>query len=126
MQGLVAVVKKRTYPAPNFENHGGIILPGNPRRVETPDAYGVLFVIQFQHGRYKGPSRPKSPEFNPQRAQRVTSFLRGCLRTTTVQEFPKSDASMVVDILFGQYIDTHVLQQAYVSLIRSAESELQH
>jgi hypothetical protein len=124
VQDLVAVVKKRTYPAPNFESHGGIVLAGNPRRVETPDGYGVLFVIQFQHGPYKGPPRPKTPEFNPQHAQHVTSVLRSCLHTTTVQGFPKSDASMVVEILFGQYIDTHVLQQAYGALIRFVENEL--
>jgi hypothetical protein len=126
VQGLVGVVKKRTHPAPNFESHGGgIVLEGNPRTVETPDGYGVLFVIQLQHGSYKGPPRPKTPEFNPQRAQKIRSVLRGCLRATTEQEFSKSNASMVVDILFGQYIDTHVLQQAYASLIRSVTSELQ-
>src|SRR5438128_10783147 len=57
VQGLLAVVKKRTHQAPNFESHGGIVLEGNPRTVETPDAYGVLFVVQFQHGPYKGPPR---------------------------------------------------------------------
>jgi hypothetical protein len=122
---LVAVVKKRTHPAPNFESHGGIVLPGNPRTVETPDDYGVLFVIQFQHGAYKGPPRPTTPEFNPQRAEKVRSVLRGCLRATAVQEFAKSDATMVVDVLFGQYVDTHLLQQAYSNLTRLVEGELQ-
>ena len=125
VQNLAAVVKKRTYPAPNFESHGGIVLPGNPRTVETPDDYGVLFVIQFQHGAYKGPPRPKTPEFNPQRAEKIRSVLRGCLRATAVQEFAKSDTTMVVDVLFGQYVDTHVLQQAYANLTRLVESELQ-
>ena len=124
VQGLLAVVKKRTHQAPNFESYGGIVLEGNPRTVETPDAYGVLFVVQFQHGPYKGPPRAKAPEFNPQRAQRVRSVLRGCLRTTTVQEFPKSNASMVVDVLFGEDIDTHILQQAYAALMQSVGSEL--
>ena len=125
VQGLVGVVKKRTYPAPNFENHGGIILAGNPRKVETPDGYGVLFVIQLQHGSYKGPTRPKMPEFNPQRAQHIRSVLRGCLRATSVQEFPKANASMIVDVLFGEYVETHVLQQAYAALIRSVTSQLE-
>lgn len=125
VQGLVGVVKKRTYPALNFESHGGIVLAGNPQRVETPDPYGVLFVIQLQHGSYKGPPRPKTPEFNPQRAQHIRSVLRGCLRATSVQEFPRANASMIVDVLFGEDMDTHVLQQAYATLIRSVTSELQ-
>ena len=31
---------------------------------------------------------------------------------------------MVVDILFGEYIDTHILQQAYAALMQSVGSEL--
>jgi hypothetical protein len=137
VEGLVAVVKKRT---------AHILVEGAPKgKMDVPDAYGVMFIIRFQHGHYTGPPLPKTPQFNrssdlddlafkrdvedAERHNRTAdAFFRraGCFHTTTVQEFPKSNASMIVNIVFGQYIDTRLLQQAYSELTRFAASELGH
>src|SRR5882724_3304266 len=133
--GLVAVVKKSTMRP---------LVQGAPKgRIEVPDTNGVMFVTRLQHGHYTGPALPKTPKFDhpsamddlarkrdvedAERHNRTTdAFYRraGCFHTTTVQEFPKSNASMVIDVVFGEHMDTRVLQQAYAALTRFVGSEL--
>jgi hypothetical protein len=135
VNGPVAVVKKSTWHP---------LVAGAPKgRMEVPDTNGVMFIIRLQHGHYAGSPLPKTPKFDhpcalddlafkrdiedAERHNRTTdAFYRraGCFHTTAVQEFPKSNASMVVDIVFGQHMNTRVLQQAYVSLTRFVENEL--
>ena len=123
MQGTTAVVKKRTYSAPDIELHGAIAT-STGRKVELPDGYGVMFIIRVQSGPYQGAALSKIPQFDPQHARQIRSFLRGCLRTTTLQEFRQSNTTVVVDILFGQYIDTKMLQRAYAELSRFLAAQL--
>ncbi len=84
-----------------------------------------------------GPPLPKIPQFNGRsesptelvrqnRQQDAYLRLQGCLRTTGMQEFHKSDTVMLVKILFGEHTDKHMLEQAYGELTRFLASELQH
>jgi len=128
VQGPVAVVKKRTRRIPRQETSG---------RMDVPDAYGVMFIIRLQHGPYTGPPLPKTPRFDGRsespaelarqnRQQDAYLRLRGCFRTTAMQEFHTSDTVMLVEILFGEHADKHMLEQAYGELTRFVASELQH
>jgi len=126
VQGSLAVVKKRTRRIPRQETSG---------RMDVPDAYGVMFIIRFQHGPYTGPPFPKAPQFDGRsesptelvrqnRQQDAYLRLQGCLRTTAMQEFHKSNTLMLVEILFGDQADKHMLEQAYAELTRLVASEL--
>jgi hypothetical protein len=128
VQGQLAVVKKRTRRIPRQETSG---------RMDVPDAYGVMFIIRLQHGPYTGPPLSKTPDFGGRseptaelvrqnRQQDAYLRLQGCLRTTALQEFQKSNTVMVVEILFGDHTDKRMLQQAYGELIRTVASDLGH
>ena len=128
VQGQLAVVKKRTRRIPRQETSG---------RMDVPDAYGVMFIIRLQHGPYAGPPIRKTPDFSSRsesptelvrqnRQQDAYLRLQGCLRTTAMQEFQKSNTVMVVEILFGDHADKRMLQQAYGELTRTVASELGH
>jgi hypothetical protein len=123
MQGSTGVVKKGTHIAPDIELHGGIATKTG-RRTELPDSYGVLFIIRLHTGPHQGSPLPKAPQFDPHRAQPVKFFLRGCFRTTTVQEYSQSNTNVVVDILFGEYTDTAMLQGAYRALSQFLAAQL--
>jgi hypothetical protein len=120
VQGPLAVVKKRTKFVPRRDTSG---------KLEVPDDYGAMFIIEFHRAPYtpKGvPVISKTPQFATWRATNPPPYLpRVPLRTVTVQKFTKSDTVMVVDILFGQSADTHVLERAYTELMRFVQSELQ-
>lgn len=127
VHGQLAVVKKRTRRIPRQETSG---------RMDVPDAYGVMFIIRFQHGPYTGPPLPKTPDLG--RSESLAALVRqnrqqdaylrsqGCLRTTAMQEFRKSNTVMIVEILFGDQVDKDMLQHAYGELVRSMASELGH
>jgi hypothetical protein len=132
-EGSLAVVKKRTTRIPRQDTLG---------RMDVPDDYGLIFIIRLQHAPYTGQPLPKSPNFDRPpasplgmkrdiedtvrhgRQQDAYLRLRGCFRTATMREFPKSNTVMVVEILFGQHTDTQMLGQAYAELTRSVATEL--
>jgi hypothetical protein len=132
-QGNTAVVKKRTSLVPRQETTG---------RMEVPDGYGMMFIIRLEPTPYKGSRYPTNPQFDRradmqmgkradidhmmQSNRRQDAYLRQleCFRTTAMHEFSKSNSVMVVEILFGVYADTKVLQQAYAELIRTTAAEL--
>jgi hypothetical protein len=124
VQGSTALVKKRTALAPNMQMQGSHVMQGSPDRIELPDAYGVMFVIRFQPAPYSGPPLARTPVFDRQRAKAEKLFRGAYYRTAVIQEFPKSNTAMIVDVMFGEYTDTQMLQQAYAELTRFAESEL--
>jgi hypothetical protein len=127
-QGPLAVVKKRTRRIPRQDTLG---------RMDVPDSYGVMFIIRLQHGPYTGPPLPKAPQFDlrsespatlarQNRQQDAYLRLQGCIRTTTMEEFHNSKTVMLVEILFGDHADKHMLEQAYAELTRSVAAELEH
>ena len=105
--------------------------------MDVPDTYGVMFIIRLQHGPYTAPPLSTTSQFNgrsespaelARQNRQQDSYLRlqGCLRTTAMQEFHKSDTVMLVEIIFGEHADKHMLEQAYAELTRFVASELQH
>jgi hypothetical protein len=127
-QGTLAVVKKRTRRIPRQDTLG---------RMDIPDAYGVMFIIRLQYSPYTGPPLPKTPSFDvplespaalARQNRQHDAYLRlqGCIRTTAMREFPKSNAVMLVEILFGDHADRQTLRQAYAELTRSVAAELEH
>jgi hypothetical protein len=123
VQGNGAVVKRHTHWADNIDRRGTEIIPGQGIRIDIPINKGVIFIIRLQQGPYKGPALSKTPHLDPRTARK---FIYGTFRSTTLQEFPKSDTIMVVDVWFSSDMDTHMLQQAYAELTRFVASELQH
>lgn len=110
--------------------------------MEVPDGYGVMFIIRLENAPYKGPRFPPNPQFDRRsdmqlgKREAIDQMMRSnrqqdaylrqleCFRTTALHEFSKSHTVMVVEILFGVYADTKMLQQAYAELIRAASAEL--
>jgi hypothetical protein len=124
VQGSTALVKKRTALAPNMQMQGSHVMQGSPDRIELPDAYGVMFVIRFQPAPYTGPALAKTPIFDRQRAKTEKLFMGAYYRTAVIQQFPKSNMVIIVDVLFGEYTDTQMLQKAYDELTRFVAAEL--
>ena len=128
VQGPLAVVKSRIRRIPRQNTLG---------RMDVPNAYGVMFIIRLQHGPYTGPPLPKTPHFElrsespatlarQNRHQDAYLRLQGCIRTTAMEEFHKSKTVMLVEILFGDQADRHMLEKAYAELTRSVAAELEH
>jgi hypothetical protein len=118
IQGTTALVKKRTALAPNMHMEGSHVMPGSPQRVEIPDAYGVMFVIQAEPYGKTQPVVRKNPVFDRQRAKAEKMFMGGYYRTSAVQPFPKANAVLRVEILYGEYTDMQILERAYAELTR--------
>ncbi|MFL6528603.1 MAG: hypothetical protein ACJ8IQ_10935 [Chthoniobacterales bacterium] len=122
MQGTTSVVKKRTFVAPDLTVQGGHAMDTG-KRSELPDGYGIMVVVKlFHHGQYSGAALPSTPDFNPRQARKIRMLLRGCSRTTTLQHY--AEASAVIDVLFGDYVDQKLLERAYLAGTRTLRAEL--
>ena len=124
VQGNTALVKVRAKSVPNIEMHGGNAVQGHPANIDLPDGYGVMFVIRLEPAPYSGPTLPKDPQLNTRTAKRERHGLFECFRTTTRRDFSDARSVLIVDVLFGQYVDAQVLQRAYAEAIRVVTAEL--
>jgi hypothetical protein len=127
VQGTIALVKKGTVP----QKPGATAGRSGAKQPEMPSANGVMFLITVERYWTKQPfaagsvaaqlpKLPKTPAFDHQHAK----LLGGYYHTNGVQVFEKSNVVLLVDVMFGQKIDTATLQRAYAELTRVATSEL--
>jgi len=110
--GALAVISRDTILAPDIYLEAGHMLSHSPHRVNVPKANGVMFVIHFFPGQPGVSGRHKGPQFNPRFADHQFFYAK----TSTYQRFLGSDATMVVDVLFGADSDQAQLRRAYNAL----------
>src|SRR5207302_7953178 len=106
--GTLAVISRDTTLAPDVYLQDGHMLSHSPHRVNVPKPNGVMFVIHFFPGQPRVSGRSKGPQFNPRFAEHQFFYAK----TSTYQRFLGSDATMVVDVLFGADSDQAQLRRA--------------